>query len=94
MLNKVERFQMTTIDHNVERIPISLFPPNSSGFREFMFTYKKYMLKTDHHMLNCAVVAQGLQHCKESCFRFTGIPFPVDGGSSNFGERRKVHSQL
>lgn len=96
MLNKakqVERFQITAIDHNVERIPISLLPPNSPGLRELMFTFKKYMLKTNHHTLNCAVIAQGLKHYKESCFRFRGIPFPVDRGSSNFGKSEE-YSQL
>lgn len=89
MLNKakqVEKFPITAIDHNVERIPVSLLPPNSSGLREFMFPFKKYTLKTNHHMSNCAVIAQGFKHCKESFFRFTEIPFSVDRGSSNFGE--------
>lgn len=40
----------------------------------------------NHHMLNCAVTAQSLKHCKESCFRFIEIPFPVDRGGSNFGQ--------
>lgn len=45
-------------------------------------------------MLNHAVIAQGIKHCKENCFRFTEIPFPVDRGSSNLGESKKAHSQL
>lgn len=87
MVNKdkqVKKFPITERDCNVERIAISLLPLSSSELWEFVFTFKKHTLK--HHMLNCAVTAQGLKHCKESCFRFIEIPFPVDRGGSNFGQ--------
>lgn len=97
MVNKdkqVKKFPIRAIDHNVERMLISLLHLNSSAFMKFMFAFKKYTFKTKYHVLNHAVIAQGIKHCKENCFRFTEIPFPVDRGSSNLGESKKAHSQL
>lgn len=88
MVNKakqVKKFPIRAIDHNVERRPISLLPLNSSALTKFVSAFKKYTLKTKYHVLDCAVIGQGIKHCKEN-FRFTEIPFPVDRGSSNFGE--------
>lgn len=89
MANKAKqdkKFPITAIDHNVERIPISLLPLSSPGLREFMLIFIKYTLKTNQHLLNFAVIAQGLKHCKENCFIFTEISLPVNRGSLNFGE--------